>query len=466
MARGVLVLNTLIHDGKPVYTCTINEAYGSNVPRTQFILKCNSDDPEFIKLRAKPPEVREAGEKLYGALTAEQAGLDFFAQTTKIASGPGPVQEYPLYVRLDVPDAENLPWEILWEAQKTFMVLDPQGRWPIARLASASQRARPLHRLIGKELRIAVVLAAALENGADEWASISAALGNLATPVDVLGLVSEDAAQAAINADAAKWQGQAPSRDIEVEFTGDSTSLIARLRAHAPNVIHFFCHGIADGQPQLELETRADRKGKKDRGSITLDSNTLNQLAQMDSLWLVVLNCCQGAKTAPQLHSLANELVTAGVPAVVAMRESVRVIDANLFTAHFYPDLFTHLQAVFALRNVPAPPDPLPFPEVLWVRAVHGARRQLSLASQRKPDSSAEWTYPVVYVHSDELVLHPRELKAATLSPEQRQGLNATLDLLRALRAPLAYATDAAAASRRSELDAEIQQIEAQLAGG
>ena len=460
--RGVLLINAMNIGKSRVNTCTIDEAFDSNMPRAQYQLQCNPKDAEFLKLRDKSPAVRQAGEKLYNALVADQAGQAFFAQQAPASA---------VFFHVDTPDAEELPWEILWEMQKNFMALDPQGRWPIARLASASQRAKPLERAIGSELRVAVVLAAAGESGVSEWESISAAMAEFAAPLHVLALVSEEEAITRITSDAAAWARQEMVRSVEVDFVGDSTTLISRLRAHVPNIVHFFCHGITDVRPQLELEARSDRRAKRPkdttqrqaRGSITLGSEMLVELALVGSLWLVVLNCCQGAKTAPHLHSLARDLVAKGVPAVVAMRESVHPNDAHLFAQHFYADLFPRLKAMFDARDNPAVPKPLPFSELVWVRAVDEARRQLSLATNRKAESSAEWTYPVVYVHRDELKLHPRELKAATVTPAKRRELVTKLDLLRSVRATLDVAPDDDALVQRTKLDAEIQQIVAQL---
>src|SRR5262249_41464511 len=404
------------------------------------------------KLRDNPPPVRQAGETLYRALVSDQAGQEVFAQQQPAS---------PVFIQLDTPEAEELPWETLWENQKSFMVLDPQRPWPIARLASSAQRAKPLQRAIAPELRVAIVLAAAGEKGVSEWQSIADALGGLTTPLHLLALVSEKDAWGQITADAAAWAGQGFARTVEVDYVGDRTTLVTRLRGHVPNIVHFFCHGIADVRPQLELETRADRSAKRDRGSITLGSEMLVELARARSLWLVALNCCQGAKTSPQLHSLARDLVAAGVPAVVAMRESVDVNDANLFAEHFYTALFPQLKAIFDMRNNPAMPKTLPFSEMVWVRAVDIARRELSVTANRVAVSCAEWTFPVLYVHRDPLELYPRVLKPLTAT--DRLGIITQLDVLRAIRTTLELATDAENLARRAKLDADILALEAQL---
>jgi hypothetical protein len=165
----------------------------------------------------------------------------------------------------------------------------------------------------------------------------------------------------------------------------------------------------------------------------------------------------------PQLHSFARELVAAGTPAIVAMRESVDVHDANLFAELFYKDLFAQLQGLFALRANPAIPKPLLFPEVAWLRAIHEARCRLSHALDRQPDSSVEWTYPVVYVNRDELRFHLREPRLNVISPSTRLELVTQLDILRGARAALDPMVEPEASDKRADLDTQISQLERQL---
>jgi hypothetical protein len=447
----------------------IDEAFDAIAPGEFYPLQCTAKDPEFLNLTGAPPRnserVKRAGEKLYGSLIAHKDVEKFFALTSAVPAATGQPKVFPLYIRIETPEAEDLPWETLWEKYKTFMVLDPQGRWPIARLASMSKPPEPLHKNIGEGLRLVVVIAAASENGLNEWQSISQAFESLKVPLEVLALVSEDATKTAIANAAIALQAAVPTRKIQVEYVGDNaTTFVDRLRSYMPNMVHIFCHGLAVDRPELELETRSDRLAKNPQGTIRLRSADLEPLASLDSLWLLVLNCCQGVKTAPQLHSIARDMVAQGVPAVVAMRESIHVDDAHLFADHFYPDLFTQLNAIFGARNRnPRPPTVL-FPEILWVRAAHKARRELSSARNRIPEAWAEWTYPVVYINRDKLHLHPRA--GVILTVDQRLELMATLDVLRSIREPLRFSTDPEAAQEQARLNIEINQIEAQLAGG
>jgi len=426
VARGVLVVASMGAGAKRVSVCSIGEAFGAQLPMDPFPLSCSTNDPAFLKLRLTPPVVREAGERLYGALVEHQPLRDFFLPTNPApAPPPAGVAEFPLYIRMDAPEAEAYPWEVMYEQQKEFMALDTHGRWPIARLVGTTGRPQTLERIMVGELRMAVVLAAARESGVDEWTGIAAAIDKFDVPLDLLVIVSEEAAKAAVEADAAKWQATAPGRKVAVVFASDAASLLVALRAHVPNIVHFFCHGQVDGNSSLEVESRADRKVLKQNGSIRLNGNALSILGGIAALWLVVLNCCKGAGAAPQLHSLAREIVASGVPSVAAMRESVDVSDANVFSEQFYAGLFPQLKVLFGL--IGAPGQSLKFQEITWLRAMQRAR--LQLASGRQPESSAQWTYPVLYVHRDDLRLLRKELKPLTLG--ERTELLADLDTLR-----------------------------------
>jgi hypothetical protein len=466
--RGVLLVTGMSHEGQRITTLMIEEAFGWETVHDTFPLKCTANDKIFAdlarRMTGQRPDVRAAGQKLCDALMANEPVRLMFEKTQTVPKPAQPPPTYPLFVRVEAPEAANLPWETLY-FKNTFMALDPHQRWPIARLAVASGRAMPLERIIAPDLRIAVVIAAQDEKGLDEWAGISSAIEASEFPVSVLVLVSEEEVKDAVTADAARWQASLPSRTVEVGYTGDSTSLVSRVRTFLPNIIHIFCHGTADAVPQLELESPADRVAGDGRSSIVLGMENLKPLAQMGSLWLIVLNCCRGGKGTAHLPSFAQQLAVAGTPAVVAMRESVEVSDANLFSQLFYDDLLTQLRSIFAWRNGAAGQPARSFPELIWLRAIHRARLRLSSEMERRPDSSLEWTYPVVYVNRDELKLFPRDPKFSALSESQRLQLVAELDFLREARSAVNPIIDAEAAQERAKLEARIDEIQRKIAG-
>jgi len=458
MARGILSVSETVIDGKRRNTLMIDEAFDADHPGETYILNCTSKDPEFLNLGVvKNGRVRQAGEKLYGALAEHQA----IERHLFLLTDQPHLSGAPLYIRVNTPNAEEFPWEALWKETREFMVLNAMGRWPIGRLASSPTPA-PLHKNIGTRLRLAVVLAAARADGVDpnaaeEWTSISNGFSKLNAPLDVLRLISDE------NVKAAPIPNLATGCQVATEYVGNSSdSLINRLRAFGPNIIHIFCHGAAGDRPALELETRIDHIAGKAHGSISLKSDDLGALASLDSLWLVVLNCCEGGKSTPHLHSLAKDLVKARVPAVIAMREPIRVEHAHLFALHFYFELFDKLQKVFADRKEHLPPDPVSFEENTWVGAVHKARRELSRDKGRIAEDWPEWTYPVVYVNRDELQLHPKDITpaVAALTADDRLELQTELDVLRETRDKLG-----GAGAPHTKLDVRIHEIEAKLVG-
>jgi CHAT domain len=222
----------------------------------------------------------------------------------------------------------------------------------------------------------------------------------------------------------------------ELMVTADQDTMLHRLEAFAPNIVHVFCHGSNDPLPQLEIETRTDFVAATGRGSIRLDPMAMRPLAEASSLWLIVLNCCKGAAAGSNLHSLARTLVACGAPAVVAMREAVTVLDANLFTRAFYRTLLPALECELTSRGMTtAGAMGHPIPDPLWVDALFEVRRTLSTDAKRNANSSPEWTYPVAYVNRDELRI-VRATPPVHLDEETQRTLRATLDELQRIRAP------------------------------
>lgn len=448
--RAVIEVS-LMDDGKQVYNVfKVLEAFNARVNGVISKLDCSPNDAVFSMTTASsasPSQVVDAGQRLCTVLQQSQDMQSVFAimMQQPVPGAPQPV--FPLLVKLDAPDAERLPWEVLWrQPPGAFFSLHPTRQWQIARMASGSARLLPLTRSVGPTLRMVVVLAAAQQDCIPEWSAVSDALKSLAMPAELFVIVSEKAAFAAVGKSFAAWTAEAgagPARSGQVMYVGDQIDLLNAIQGFGPNVVHVFCHGVADPRPQLEIETRIDRTRLSSGGSIRLDATALSQIAGSQSLWLFVLNCCQGGKPGLNLHSLARDLVIAGAPAVVAMRESVSVIDANLFTEKFYNSLFPDLSRELATPAVAAAgPQGYPISESLWVSALFDARQHLSTLEGRQADSSPQWTYPVMYVNRDELrLIAPQPAPAAgapaAMSDDDKRALRYKLDMLQQLRAPM-----------------------------
>jgi len=183
---------------------------------------------------------------------------------------------------------------------------------------------------------------------------------------------------------------------IEVSHVENLPSRLSQdIADWKPQILHFFCHGVADETDQaLELATANDylRTGAT-CGSVKLRTKQLVDLnAFLTNSWLITLNCCASGQAASTLHSMAHQVVSAGFPAAVAMLEPVAAADANEFTRAFYRALFGQLQAAAtALQQTEST-------AFEWLTPMHAARSAISERHAADPASSHEWSLPVLYV--------------------------------------------------------------------
>ncbi|MBU6354454.1 MAG: CHAT domain-containing protein, partial [Cyanobacteria bacterium REEB498] len=144
---------------------------------------------------------------------------------------------------------------------------------------------------------------------------------------------------------------------VKILEVGHPAQIAAAIEADAYHVLHLSCHGTPG---QLELE---DELG----GAVPVSAEEL--VAPLRStgrpLPLVVLNTCHGGVEAGTTTSLAQALIQAGIPSVVAMQTSVSDGYASELARSFYG----HLS-----RREP----------VLAGRALAAARRELDVERQRR----------------------------------------------------------------------------------
>ena len=213
-------------------------------------------------------------------------------------------------LRLDPPELAVLPWELLTDtAPDPGAVTDFWGlnqKMSLVRFPAVAKTAAPV--ASPTPLRILLVVAGptdqrALKTG-DEIARVRAALAPLGSKIE---LVEMDHVMA--------------------------EDLLPRLR-ETFHILHFIGHGTFDqasSTGQLILE---DENQKSD----PLDARSLGQLLSGSTVRLVFLNACDTAQTASRTdaYGVADVLVKAGVPAVVAMQTAVRDDYAILFAKQFY----------------------------------------------------------------------------------------------------------------------------------
>ena len=328
------------------------------------------------------------------------------------------------------PESESFPWEAL-QADGSFLALD--RRWPIARMslqAPGDDRARNFE----PPLKILAVLAADKIDAADEWARILGSLNNAAFPVDVMALVADQSLYDTI----AATDSAVVSASVDY-VPSEVSALAGMIKDYKPNVLHFFCHGVAiGGTPYLQVATPLSiEDGGRSLGgrplhvaAVSLPTSTLR-----DSLWLVTLNCCGSAQPVEATGSLALSLASSGVPAVAGMREPVSGQDASAFSGGFYRAVVDLLAgAATAGRST----------EIDWTTTLYETRMELCEAHrgeapwQVAAPSTPQWTLPVLYVGAGQFTLHGR-LPRAPSAPEGaralRRALSRVIDRVRQPRA-------------------------------
>jgi hypothetical protein len=395
--------------------------------------------------------VRNAGSHLHKALRVSQPVAHIIDALAVMQPGPKERKhppQYPIYFRVDPPGLENLPWEALCTSQGTFLTLDDQGAtslWPIGRLPANARYQGEAERTIGSEPKVSLVIAAAQIPIDAQRAEFDAVWGALRQRKGSLQLLASDPAlieHARATADAAR---AGPS--LSTGYVAGGPEMLDDIEAFQPNMVHLFCHGKGNDRPHLELETRLDRRLGKETGEIILDANGLVRLSTCDSVWLVALNCCEGARTlSGSARSVAHDLAAAGVPAVLAMREAIRVEDAHRFSGAFYSALAGELAPLFGRQpSALKKGKTFPMEDTLWARAVRVGRQALARAAADRAaqgngpsvaadpaGACAEWTLPVLYLHRGGLNLIPSQMRE--LDAEESVALRSELETLQKAR--------------------------------
>lgn len=423
-----------------------------------------SDQGKRLKLPTIIPgdDARERGSALMKLLTSHKpvrAALD------EVLACPVTDPPQPLYFKVAAKTADALPWEQLYTPLHGFCALD--RRWPVGRIVGRYHGVPD--RAFVPPLRIVALLSAAHVSGVAQLEGILAAL---ATPearelgVSLTVISAEPAVLA--KAKASKVEGITTQ-----QMKTDAAGVAEQITAAEPHILHVLCHGgLSFGLRTLALATTADflpgddddefadpgavrhdgaaQDGSVLEGSVRLPAPSLAQALEPCNPWLVVLAACDTAEVADG-PGLAQDLVEAGVPAVIGMRRLVDLTDTDKFSGALYPELIRTVRRVLAARKGASTREIID-----WASALTAPRVALSGTDPLLQDT---WSDPVLYVQSDPLRVYWDG--AAKLSPVEFTWLKAQLDMWRAQRSVLDEASTDPTVLRK--IDAKIAELAQQL---
>ena len=327
--------------------------------------------PEVVRdiATAAPPAadlVRDVGARLFDSLFRDQilSCLHRSIDNVKHQHDAG------LRIRLhfsDAPELARLPWEMLYDhANRNFLGLVQLT--PIIRYIELPRMSLPP--VSRGPLRMLVLVS---------------------SPVDYPPLdVDHELAKLAEATDALVRSGR-----LVVEALPEPTMEALEFAGRQPyHLLHYVGHGgvTHDGKGVLVF---CDSSGK---GQLESGVDLGQQLADADSLGLVVLNSCRGVNVGSidPFGGTAESLVLQGVPAVVAMQFEITDRAALKFSQSLY-------EALAAGRPVDA--------------AVTQARRTLHAAAR------AEWATPVFYMRApDGRLFDPVPERPVPPPPERSLG--------------------------------------------
>ena len=241
-------------------------------------------------------DMRAVGVTLFDALFPTRV-LKLWLQTVgSLEEGLG------LRIRLNVGPLElmTLPWELIYEEE----YLGLRVRFPLVRYLDLPHPPKPL--AVRPPLRVLVAVSQPQD----------------LRPFDAESVVAH--IQSAL-------AGMPGEKEVDILRGTRREELLAKLRA-GYHILHFVGHGAFEGEDgYMMLE---DGEGRADPVSALL----LGQLVADSELRLVVLNACEtsASGSAITMGGTAQQLLKGGIPAVVAMQQSIADQTAGAFSREFY----------------------------------------------------------------------------------------------------------------------------------
>ncbi|MDH3646250.1 MAG: CHAT domain-containing protein [Gammaproteobacteria bacterium] len=328
-----------------------------------------ASDRKVVMEGPAPVKPSEFGNQLFRALFTGRVGKLYNAMSRDLQD-PNVGLRINLHLNLNDPSVSALagvPWEFVYDAD-TMDYLNLSKQTPIIRYLDV-QRPNTLQPLSAGKLKVLAVMSS--PKGMHE-----------------LDLDKERKLIETIMA-----------RDKEIELTIKEHPTPNKLRLWLTqdeyHVLHYMGHGTHDDKTGVGALVLED----EDNNAVLLDAETLGTfLRNAPTVRLAFLNACDLAKTDEDspFSGVANRLVMAGMPAVVAMQFPISDDAAIAFARSFY----ARLESGHAVDEAVA----------------HG--RNAILAD--KP-GSMEWGTPVLYMRTPDgrLFEKPRKARAELSAPKQ-----------------------------------------------
>lgn len=258
-----------------------------------------------------------------------------------------------LKLRIQPPELAALPWEFLYDSRYAKYISLSRNT-PIVRYLELQQVIQPL---------------------------------NTTLPIHILGVISSPRDLPSLNVQFEKKRVEDAIKDLRDRGMVDVTWLegqtwheLQRIMRKGPwHIFHFIGHGGFDNDTDEGFIAMED----EDYKMFCLSASQLGMLlANHNSLRLVLLNSCEGARGSKRdvFSSTASILIRQGIPAVLAMQYTISDNAAIEFSRIFYESLTDEM-----------PVD----------AAVSEARLGVNLAIK----NTVEWGTPVLYMRSPDGVL-------------------------------------------------------------
>jgi hypothetical protein len=262
----------------------------------------------------------EKGVHLFGALFAGKI-LELFRQSAGSSGRAGNRLRVRLQFDLDDPTVARiatLPWELLYdESQRSFLVRSSDitvVRGLSTRMSGAALELKP----VTGPVRVLLAMA-------DPTGTLNLKAERAGIEREFAALMTKGAA------------GVGARRNIRTTFLEDATfqQLTELLRREDFHIIHFMGHGDFDAEHQGQLRFHDEWRSGQDLADV---------LRKEKDTRLVTLNACRtaegsGAAGVDPFAGVAQALVMAGIPAVIAMQFPVSDRAAIAFATCLYSEL-------------------------------------------------------------------------------------------------------------------------------